>query len=73
MSPNPISLSDVALSQIMALCRPLTPSGRTAFLAELASELQALDQEPVGDGTVHRIAAQLLRSGMFEKGITADD
>jgi hypothetical protein len=60
----PISLSDHAMDQVIALCRPLTPLARTAFLEALAIELR-FEPQPCGDGVVLRCARTLLKTGMY--------
>jgi hypothetical protein len=64
--PEPISLSDAALGQVMRLAEPLAPHDRSAFLAALALLLRS-EPQPPGDGVVFRSARQLLASGLYAR------
>ena len=61
--PKPISLSDEALSFLMRIVEPLHPHDRSAFLKTLAHRLHG---EEIGDGTIYRVARDVLRSGFFK-------
>jgi hypothetical protein len=63
----PISLSDIAMNQLVQWLRPLVPMARHAFMQELAAELRQEIEQPPGDGAVFRIARALLRTGQFQK------
>jgi hypothetical protein len=63
MSPNPspshpLQLTDSQLDAIMHASAPLQPAVRSAFLVAVAD---ALRDVPIGDGTVHRVCAELQR------------
>jgi hypothetical protein len=60
--PNPISLSDSQLQQVMTACQALQPAERSAFLSALAHRLRG---EVIGDGTVARAIRELIRPGEF--------
>jgi hypothetical protein len=55
----PLGLTDDQLGAIMRLATPLQPQCRDAFLRILAHELR--DKRDVGDGELHRIAAEVIR------------
>ena len=56
----PLALTDDQLGAIMRLAAPLQPQCRDAFLRILAHELR--DKRDVGDGELHRIAAEVIKS-----------
>jgi hypothetical protein len=55
---TPLALSDQQLTTIMDAAKPLPPRQRAAFLETVAV---ALCGQPIGDGTVHRVVAQVQR------------
>src|SRR5215469_13087495 len=55
---TPIRLTDLQLTQVMRLARPLSVNVRAAFLQRLANELGVLDE--LGDG-VFRTASRIQR------------
>ena len=57
---RPLRLSDDQLGAIMRLAAPLQPQCRDVFLRILAHELR--DRRDVGDGELHRIAAEVIKS-----------
>jgi len=57
-SMTPIHLTDLQLTQVMRLARPLSVNVRAAFLQRLANELGVLDE--LGDG-VFRTASRIQR------------
>ena len=58
-SMTPIHLTDLQLTQVMRLARPLSVNVRAAFLERLASELCVLGE--LGDGVVFRTASRIQR------------
>jgi len=56
---TPIRLTDLQLTQVMRLARPLSVNVRAAFLERLASELCVLGE--LGDGVVFRTASRIQR------------
>jgi hypothetical protein len=57
--PNPIALSDEALSFIMRITEPLNPNDRSGFLRALANRLR---HEPeLAEGVIYRVARETLR------------
>jgi hypothetical protein len=58
--PTPLRLSDDQLDALMRLAKPLQPRCRDAFLRILAYVLR--DRRDVGDGELHRIASEVIRS-----------
>ena len=56
--PRPISLSDDQLLFLADLVGPLHPNDHRAFLQLLAAALR-YEQEPIGDGILHRDAREL--------------
>jgi hypothetical protein len=63
---RPLSLSDSQLTTVMQLAGPLAPPDRSAFLAALAQRLQH-EPQPLGDGTIHRAACELLTTGRYQR------
>jgi hypothetical protein len=55
----PLALSDNELQIIMAMGSPLDPSARSAYLEDVAKELDGLAD--IGDGIVARIARECQR------------
>jgi hypothetical protein len=51
--PQPVRLSDEAMSAVLAASHPLPPASRSDFLAAVARELAGLPE--IGDGIVHRV------------------
>jgi hypothetical protein len=56
---TPIRLTDLQLTQVMRLARPLSVNVRAAFLERLASELRVLGE--LDDGVVFRTASRIQR------------
>jgi hypothetical protein len=56
--PMPLALTDSQLEQVQDICRVIAPTRRSAFLQLLARRLEGVE---LGDGAVHRIAAQTMR------------
>ena len=61
MPPLLASFSDAELDTIMRLAAPLEQSQRDEFLQQVAAELKALPRAARGDGSVHRVGAQIQR------------
>lgn len=57
---QPISLSDIAMAQLMAACRPLPIADRTRFLELIAVRLNG--RREVGDGEVYRLIREAQRA-----------
>ena len=55
---KPLALSDDQLTAVMRASLPLSPDDRGAFLQQVAAALQG---QPIGHGSVHRIVAQVKR------------
>jgi hypothetical protein len=58
MSRPPLSLSDEQLDAVLHAARPLPVEDRDAFLQQVA---MALQDQPIGDGSVHRVVKQVQR------------
>jgi hypothetical protein len=58
--PPPISLSDIAMAQLMAACRPLPAVDRTRFLQLVAERLNG--KREVGDGEIFRLIREAQRA-----------
>ncbi len=58
-----ISLTDSQLTFLQQITAPLEPPDRSRFLEELATQLQGVAE--IGDGSLHRAAMALLRTGQF--------
>jgi hypothetical protein len=54
-----LRLTDDQLTEVMRLCRPLTPPCRDALLRILAHELRG--RRKIGDGELHRIARTIIK------------
>jgi hypothetical protein len=59
MPKMPIALTDVQISTVMALARPLSPHQRIAFLEMVAAKLNG--QRELGDGAIYRLCRELQR------------
>ena len=57
----PLALSDEQLDTIFDLCRPLEPLMRDPYLRAMAAEIEKLDPERVGPGSIFRIGKALQR------------
>jgi hypothetical protein len=58
--PQPISLSDIAMAQLMAACRPLQAVDRDRFLQLVAERLNG--KREVGDGEIYRLIREAQRA-----------
>jgi hypothetical protein len=58
-STLPIALSDTAMSQLISICKPLSPIDRDRLLQLLAERLNG--RREVGDGEFHRLCVALQR------------
>jgi hypothetical protein len=57
---QPLCLSDSQMDALLRLAAPLAPHCRDAFLRILAHQLR--DRADVGDGELHRIAREIIKS-----------
>lgn len=55
----PLALTDLQVTTIMQLARPLAPDQRTAFLEMLAAKLNG--RREIGDGELHRLVRTIIR------------
>jgi hypothetical protein len=58
--PQPISLSDIAMTQIMQAARPLQPHERETFLQLVAARLNG--KRELGDGEIFRLIREVQRA-----------
>jgi hypothetical protein len=56
---QPIALTDLQITSIMQLARPLTPPQRAMFLELLAAKLNG--RREIGDGALFRLCRELVR------------
>jgi hypothetical protein len=56
----PLALSDLQVTTVMQLARPLAPNQRAAFLEMLAARLNGRRRD-VGDGELHRMVRTIIR------------
>jgi hypothetical protein len=57
--PEPLRLSDLQVSTLMQLARPLQPAQRRIFVEMIAARLNG--QREIGDGQLYQIARALQR------------
>ena len=60
MGMKPVRLTDEQMTAVFAASHPLPPDRRSAFLEACEQELAALP-EGIGDGSLHRVVAQVQR------------
>jgi hypothetical protein len=65
MPDRPLRLTDDQLTAVLRAAEPLAVGDRGAFLQDVAAALQG---QELGDGTVYRVVAQVLR-GYYEPPI----